>query len=52
MDPILIFYGLWTIKVKELILGAGAPAVQLILDRTTAADGICACRSPIQPGGR
>lgn len=40
MDPILIFYGLWTIEVTELILGAGAPAVRLILDRTVAADGI------------
>ena len=40
MDPILIFYGAWTIEVVELVLGAGAPAVRLILDRAGASDGI------------
>lgn len=39
MDPILIFYGPWTIEVMELVLGAGAPAVRLTLDRAGAADG-------------
>lgn len=39
MEPILIFYGIWTIEVIEFVLGAGAPALQLILDRAGAADG-------------
>ena len=40
MDPILIFYGPWTIEVTELILGAGAPAIRLIIDRAGPAGGI------------
>lgn len=38
MEPILIFYGPWTIEVTDLILGAGAPAMRLSLDRAGAAD--------------
>jgi hypothetical protein len=39
MEPILFFYGPWTIEVTELILGAGGPAVRLVLDRAGAANG-------------
>jgi hypothetical protein len=39
MEPILIFYGPWTIEVTELVLGAGAPELRLILYSAGAADG-------------
>jgi len=39
MEPILVFYGPWTIEVTQLVLGAGAPQVRLILARAGAADG-------------
>lgn len=39
MEPFLVFYGHWTMEVTELVLGAGAPALRLILARAGAADG-------------
>jgi hypothetical protein len=39
MEPILIFYGRWTIEVVELVLRAGAPALRLIVNHAGAADG-------------
>jgi hypothetical protein len=38
MDPILIFYGPWTIEVTELIRDPGAAEVRLILGRAGAAE--------------
>ena len=39
MEPILIFYGAWTIEVTRLFLGAGSPVVRLILVSTGTVDG-------------
>jgi hypothetical protein len=39
MEPILVFYGPWMIDVTELVLGAGAPEVRLVLARAGTADG-------------
>jgi len=39
MEPTVVFYGPWTIEVTELVLGAGAPQMRLILAGAGAADG-------------
>jgi hypothetical protein len=39
MEPNIVFYGPWTIEVTELVRGAGAPEIRLILANAGAADG-------------
>ena len=39
MEPVLLFYGPWTVEVIGLVVGAGSPVLRLFLDKAGAADG-------------